>query len=116
MEATNQSQLFNILSRRIESLKDVVEWGLCTGCGACHYFCDKQAVELVNIPTVGIRPRFASPGCGECTKCLPICPGYSVDARRPAEPAATVEGSGAEEFGPSLELWEGYACDSKVRF
>lgn len=70
----------------------------------------------MNIPTVGIRPRFASPGCGECTKCLPICPGYSVDARRPTEPAATVEGSGAEEFGPSLELWEGYACDSKVRF
>jgi coenzyme F420 hydrogenase subunit beta len=99
---------------RIETLKDVVDWGLCTGCGACHFNCDKGAVELVNIQSLGIRPHFSSQGCAGCTRCLSICPGYRVDGE-----LATGSESGSEfssEIGAVLEVWEGHAADPEIRF
>src|ERR1017187_1642310 len=111
----NQANPLRILSGRIQNLQDVVDWGLCTGCGACHYFCDRNAVTLKNIPALGIRPQFTSPDCAACTKCLSICPGYSVDATRGSGRPA--DASPAErEFGPALEIWEGHAKDPDVRF
>src|SRR5689334_3426814 len=67
------------LSRKIRGIQDVVDWGLCTGCGACYYACSKGEVSLVNIEAVGIRPQFNTAQCASCTECLSICPGYHVD-------------------------------------
>lgn len=99
----------------VKTLKDVVDWGLCTGCGACAYACSKGGISLVNVESVGIRPRFDSAGCAECTECLSICPGYYLDGdletrrlRKQTEPD--------HEFGPALEIWEGYASDPEIRY
>lgn len=101
--------------RSIESLGDVVDWGLCVGCGACFYSCDSGGISLVNVEAVGIRPQFSKPSCAECSDCLQICPGYFVDAA--AETAAPNAPTPAEhEFGPVLEIWEGHASDEEVRF
>ncbi len=97
----------------IRSLADVVAWDLCTGCGACYFACPKGAVTLVNIESSGIRPVFKSPGCGECRKCLDICPGYSVDVAAVAPSPAT---EAEHSFGNALEIWEGYASDPAIRF
>jgi coenzyme F420 hydrogenase subunit beta len=90
-----------------------VDWGLCIGCGACYYACDRGGVQLVNIENVGIRPQFNGNGCAACTKCLSICPGYYVDGdmetRRPKQTEAD------HEFGPALEIWEGWAADPEIR-
>lgn len=100
---------------RVKSLKDVVDWGLCTGCGACQHACKSGGVELVNIERVGIRPRFTKDQCAGCAQCLSICPGYEVDSR--ANAALSPEPSPAEiEFGPALELWEGHAVDPEIRY
>jgi coenzyme F420 hydrogenase subunit beta len=99
--------------QQISSLQDVVDWGLCIGCGACAYACDKGAVTLENVESAGIRPRFTSDGCGGCTKCLAICPGYSLDGNSLPLP---VETHADREFGPALEVWEGYAQDPDVRY
>lgn len=100
---------------KIKTLQDVVDWGLCTGCGACYYSCTEKAVALVNVESVGIRPKFENSRCGSCTKCLSICPGYSVDAHTAAAPA--LEPSDADHaFGAALEIWEGYASDPEIRF
>lgn len=105
--------------QQISSLQDVVDWGLCIGCGACAYACDKGAVTLVNIESAGIRPRFDGDGCGTCTKCLAICPGYSLDGNLQAAAAKAPSHSETRadrEFGPALEVWEGYAKDPEVRY
>lgn len=109
-------------SRRIKNLKDVVDWGLCTGCGACSYACRKQGISLVNIESVGIRPRFDLSACAGCTECLSICPGYSVDGNlavgRPdgGSPRRAAATDADRATGPALEIWEGYASDPEIRF
>jgi len=103
------------LFRQIRSIQDVVDWGLCTGCGACYYACSKRGVSLVNIETVGIRPRFDAAQCAGCKECLSICPGYHVDAgSAEGEHADATEGD--HEIGPALEIWEGYAADPEIRY
>ena len=100
---------------RIQSLKDVVDWGLCTGCGACAYACSEGAVSLVNIEAVGIRPSFNSSACLDCSKCLPICPGYAVDASAVSSPGP-VASEADVAFGPAFEIWEGHASDPEIRY
>ena len=101
--------------RSIKHIQDVVDWGLCVGCGACYSICTKDAVSLKNIEHIGIRPRFKKDICQACTECLNCCPGYYIDARR-------LEENQGERFkenliiGPTLEVWEGYAADDEIRF
>ena len=100
---------------RIKNIQDVVDFGLCIGCGACFYACQEGAVSLVNIESVGIRPKFDPSRCASCTKCLPICPGYTVDSTQTKGiPPEQTEPD--HEFGPALELWEGHAVDPEIRY
>ena len=103
------------MSRKVKTIRDVVEWNLCMGCGACVAFCDKEkGVELVDIPTAGIRP---SPGadCISCSRCLAVCPGVSVDAAEAIddEPERIVQNF---QVGNYHGLYEGYAADQDIRF
>jgi coenzyme F420 hydrogenase subunit beta len=100
--------------RKIKTLKDVVDWGLCTGCGACASACSRGGIQLVNIESAGIRPLFDR-ACAGCAECLAICPGYDVDARLAlgSRPSAS---EADHEFGATLEIWEGYAADAELRY
>ena len=100
--------------RHIKTIQDVVDWGLCIGCGACYYACDKAAVTLVNVESVGIRPQFDS-ACASCTRCLLVCPGNTVDGNLTIG-AVAKQTKADHEFGPSLEIWEGYSADPEIRF
>jgi len=100
--------------RQIRNLKDVVDWDLCTGCGACYYNCDRGGVSLVHVAEAGIRPQFDSEACAKCSKCLSICPGYTVDAKAPAPVEAMYDSN--SDVGAVLEVWEGHASDPEVRY
>lgn len=99
---------------RIKNIRDVVEWGLCTGCGACASICDRQAIRLQNIADVGLRPLVEPAACGLDCACLAVCPGLAVDGYlatgrpRADDPTDTA-------FGPVLEIWEGHAADPEIR-
>lgn len=98
--------------RRLKTIKDVVDWGLCIGCGACSYYCPENAVTLRNFDSVGIRPVFREEICRDCTEdCISVCPGRLLqgDAR------AAGKCSDAELIGPYLEIWEGHASDAEIR-
>lgn len=101
--------------RAIRNLQDVVDWDLCTGCGNCYSACKKGGITLVNVEETGIRPRFDTAACAGCSDCLSICPGYSVDARLAVGPQPLASAAD-HEFGPALEVWEGYAADPEIRF
>jgi coenzyme F420 hydrogenase subunit beta len=99
--------------RRIKTIQDVVDWGLCTGCGACSSACAHGGVTLVNIEGVGIRPRFDSRSAA-CAECLSVCPGYEVDGDL-ATGRRAKRSEADHEFGAALEIWEGYASDPQIR-
>ncbi|HAL64734.1 MAG TPA: coenzyme F420 hydrogenase [Bacteroidales bacterium] len=96
---------------RIKSIKDVVSWGLCTGCGACFYVCTKKAVSLENVADSGIRPSFNEncENCENCTECLTICPGINIICSRDNNNARIVN-------GPLIEILEGYSTDNEIRY
>ena len=100
--------------RKVANMKDVVEWGLCTGCGGCYYACHKNAVELINHETVGIRPVFNLTECLSCNECLSFCPGYTIDSH--ADATDQISQSSGDDIGNILEIWEGYAVDEEIRY
>ncbi|MFC1888626.1 Coenzyme F420 hydrogenase/dehydrogenase, beta subunit C-terminal domain [Thermodesulfobacteriota bacterium] len=101
--------------RKINNILDVLDWNMCIGCGTCYAACTKNAVELVNIEAIGIRPWFDASICASCTDCLSVCPGYQVYA----EMATQSDGrscEGDEEFGFFSEIWEGHATNPDIRY
>jgi coenzyme F420 hydrogenase subunit beta len=98
----------------IRTMKDIVDWNLCCGCGACYYYCDSHAVTLVNREDKGIRPVFNDEKCDLCSRCLGICPGFKVisylDRNGDAELQKNVL------IGPPHAIYEGYAVDKEIRW
>jgi len=101
--------------RSIRSLQDVVDWGLCIGCGACYSVCEKGAVELINVEHIGIRPKIKSELCNGCTACLVCCPGNRVDASRDKNERAGME-KDSVLIGPTFDIWEGFSTDPEIRY
>lgn len=93
---------------------DVARWRLCLGCGACAVACERGNILLEDYPGIGIRPRMRGADCDGCGKCIEPCPGLGIahDLRNGFE-------SSLEElrrdWGPILEIYEGYAADPEIR-
>lgn len=99
----------------IRGIGDVTERQLCTGCGVCAYL-RPDDIRMVDALDHGRRPIVESRSslpviAGDA---LAACPGAGLT--RP--PCAGTEGAPehTEEWGPVLEVWEGYAGDGPVRF
>lgn len=99
---------------KLGNVQDVVEWGLCIGCGACAYICPEN-ITLVNVLDEGIRPKLEQSPCGECHDCLKVCPGINV-VHPTGQDRINVIPSLMESWGPVLEVWEGFASDPEVRY
>ena len=98
---------------RISSIQDVVDWGLCIGCGVCAYACERGAVRLINIHSVGIRPQIEAP-CGAGCDCIHLCPGAGVDVSSTGQ--HTPKSEPDHEYGEALEIWSGFATDPAIRY
>ncbi len=116
------------MSNRPASIEDVVSGHMCTGCGACAYI---NSTQLQMIDTTGHarRPQLRSAGqdlfelpvltdssemvCG-ATNAASVCPGINW----PAAPPKPLSGHPElhAEWGPVLEVWEGFAVDPEIRF
>jgi coenzyme F420 hydrogenase subunit beta len=101
------------LKRRIQNIADVARWRLCCGCGMCVPSCPNGAVRLIDVEDQGLRPVVDLDKCQQCGRCLQVCPGRELCAGAP--PSDAIAGLG-EDWGPVLEVWEGYASDSQIRF
>ena len=101
------------LKRRMDCVDQVVAWHLCSGCGTCVGVCETHAIQLVDVPSQGIRPQVIYDRCRECAKCAQVCPGLSLEM--PPKPSGIIE-SLWRDWGPVLEVWHGYAQDKTLRF
>lgn len=99
-----------------KTISKIVEGRLCLGCGACSYACPSNSISLINIPTEGIRPVVdAHDACNNCRACLDVCPAVETDLRHGAKRSGIIQ-EVYESYGPVLEIWEGHAVDSEIRF
>lgn len=98
---------------KIRGLHQVVEYQLCCGCGLCAYLCP-DAITMTDVAEHGRRPRFLAETISSLA--LKLCPGVELAhppgaLRRPGAIASL-----ANQWGPVLQLWEGYAADPEIRF
>jgi len=100
-------------TKNIRRVDQVVEWRLCLGCGACVAACSNGAITLVNVHDQGLRPVVDSAECRKCGGCIEVCPGIEI-SHRAFDSRIIPELS--REWGPVLEVWEGYATDSEIRY
>ncbi|WP_321992034.1 Coenzyme F420 hydrogenase/dehydrogenase, beta subunit C-terminal domain [Marispirochaeta aestuarii] len=91
----------------------VAEWRLCMGCGACRWACPNNAISLHDIIEKGIRPRINEDECHQCGKCVDVCPGIRLE--NSTHPIGEIKDL-SEDWGPVLQIREGYAHDFNVRY
>ncbi|HYG22136.1 MAG TPA: Coenzyme F420 hydrogenase/dehydrogenase, beta subunit C-terminal domain [Verrucomicrobiae bacterium] len=108
---------------KITKLRDVVDWRLCIGCGACAYICPEEKVELWDFLNEGIRPVVKETDCASCRLCLDVCPAVHTNFTLPPEDSERVVSDPAlaapeyrHDWGEVLEVWEGHATDPEIRF
>lgn len=100
---------------KIRSVHDVAGYRLCLGCGACFSVCPEGNIRLVDVEDDGIRPFVEPDGCRSCGRCLEACPGIRTVSPGQGRINGT-EGLVDKQWGPFVEVWEGYAADPEVRF
>ncbi|HED66460.1 MAG TPA: coenzyme F420 hydrogenase [Planctomycetes bacterium] len=95
---------------RVRSIRDVAEQHLCAGCGVCAYLAPDR-IRMVDDLERGRRP-IVDGADGESGDAFEACPGHQL-SQGPMPPGAVRELFG--EWGPVLEVWEGYASDPELR-
>lgn len=102
------------MTRKIRSITDVAERQLCTGCGICAYV-QPRDISMVDDVDAGRRPivRIDRGVEAPTDAALQVCPGIGLSHGR--DPDGTIPELRAN-WGPVLEVWEGYATDDEVRF
>jgi coenzyme F420 hydrogenase subunit beta len=103
------------------SLEEIVEGGLCIGCGLCKGVAGADRIEIVLTPEGRERPVARRPlDQSTLERINAICPGTRVEGAARAE-ATAVETTRAQAmhdlvWGPAEHLSIGYAGDPEVRY
>lgn len=97
------------------TVEHVASAQLCCGCGACASACPDE-IEMIDVLDHGRRPRLRAAQSEQSRQeSLRVCPGLEV--ARPDRPGSSdLIRSLLPEWGPVLELWEGFAGVADVRF
>ena len=100
---------------KVRTLDDIVESGLCAGCGICESLVGRNAVEMQVTADQRLRPRTKEHlGSAAFQEILKVCPGVTMTG--PAKGRVGQSGNTSDTFGPILSLHRGWASDQNVRF
>ena len=98
------------------SLQQVVDGGLCSGCGACA-FAQPDKIRIADVTDAGLRPQPIDPQATELPagEGAAVCPGgeLSLDASDFGTDTIPELRAG---WGPVRQLWEGAAADTELRY
>lgn len=99
---------------KVKTIEDVVNYQLCTGCGACASV-EPARYEMTDIENFGRRPGLKNNGAETTGEAFDVCPGHALshtfDQSNPDLDRDLMPG-----WGPVYEVWEGYAADEEIRF
>lgn len=98
---------------KINSIKDVVERQLCTGCGACAYL-ERGRFRMANSLEFGLRPITKPNARAETFEGLEACPGLTLDRNLLKQKPDCSDF--LAEWGPVLGVWEAAATDADIQF
>ena len=97
-------------------VNNIINKGLCTGCGTCVALCPHDAIKLIIDGGKGIYvPTIIEELCTDCGLCYKICPGYEVDFKSLNLQIFGKESSNSV-IGNNLNCFVGYTTDESVRF
>ena len=101
----------DVISRKFESLDDIVDNGFCIGCGLCRGLAPNAGIDMVEAANGHLRPRPQRPiAPDEVTAILRLCPGITVTGpfggRIGLDPV----------WGAVGRVARGHATDPNVRF
>lgn len=97
----------------MNSISNVVERQLCTGCGACA-FVEPSRFEMEDATDVGRRPFLKNNAEEEGGVGLSVCPGVGL-THDFASKEMEINTDLRDAWGPVLEVWEGYATNGEIR-
>ncbi|MEM7346391.1 MAG: Coenzyme F420 hydrogenase/dehydrogenase, beta subunit C-terminal domain [Chloroflexota bacterium] len=99
----------------IESLSQIVENGLCIGCGLCESIAGTDTAKIVMTPEGRQRPfEYIPLTSNTLTNIQAVCPGTHIEGL--PETLITPDTTIDPVWGPYLRIERGYAADPDVRF
>ncbi|MDM8007800.1 MAG: Coenzyme F420 hydrogenase/dehydrogenase, beta subunit C-terminal domain [Phycisphaerae bacterium] len=101
---------------KVKNIKDVAEYQLCCGCGACAYISPDE-IRMVDAVDYGRRPYFANggPAAPQSAEAMRVCPGIELSHTFDRGDPGLIREL-LEAWGPIREVWEGHAADPEIRF
>ena len=99
----------------INKLNDIVDNGLCIGCGLCQSIAGKENIEVSMTPKGRLEPKEIGKISPEVfKKIINVCPGTIVEGLPKEEIASNSENNLV--WGYYLSLFYSWATDKKTRF
>jgi coenzyme F420 hydrogenase subunit beta len=101
--------------KKAHQLSEIIQNGLCIGCGLCQSVATPERVRMVMTPEGRERPLEIIPLATKTVERIEaVCPGTRISGLPPhlLDPEATID----PVWGPYLRMVRGYATDPEVRF
>lgn len=97
------------------SLEEIVQAGLCIGCGLCESLAGPAHVSIVMTPEGRERPAVKAPLDDAALGLInAVCPGLRVEGH---DPVKSADGTRWDTiWGPALRIAKGHAADTAIRF
>ena len=104
-----------LTTRALRTLDEIVQAGLCIGCGLCESLAGREHVRIVMTPEGRERPAVRAPlDDAALTLINAVCPGLTVEG---PDPAANADDTRWDTiWGPALRIAKGHAADPAIRF
>lgn len=97
-------------------MKEVIECGLCTGCGMCEGICPKGSIKMIYESKIADPIPQKVGDCDQCGICHKVCPGKYVPMRTIDKKVFGRECDQEKELlGILRRSLKGYAADEMVR-